>query len=168
MFTKRASKEAGEHMRDVFAMQLLKLGFVFDQVPHIGKKLSRLAVRFACRIGSADFTTWFAVAGALDRHNTEFWVNVSPTDEIIIRIVDSEHGTHDLFFVNKSTRYARVSLRMMWIHSIIRAKHATTPLSTEERAAINELINVPDIPARFVIPRVPEMYWDQISTFIEA
>ena len=80
------------------------------------------------------------------------------------RIVDSELGTYDLFFADKSAPYARASLRMMWVYSIIRAKHSTVPISTEERVVVNETLNIPIIPARFVIPRVSEMYWDTIPT----
>jgi len=38
------------------------------------------------------------------------------------------------------------------------------PISTEERVVVNETLNIPIIPARFVIPRVSEMYWDIIPT----
>ena len=163
-FIERVLIEMWETLRDMIARQLLRLGFVCARVPYIGKSVSRMVVTFVCYLGSADFATWLAVASALGRHSTELWINVAPTDEVTIRIVDSELGTYDLFFADKSAPYARASLRMMWVYSIIRAKHSTVPISTEERVVVNETLNIPIIPARFVIPRVSEMYWDTIPT----
>jgi len=155
-------------MRDLIARAMLRVGILSDRVPYIGKKLSFYIISLSCYIGSLDFYTWFMLFFALNKYDTELWVNVTNNKEIFIRIIDPSYGVCDLSFLDKSTRYARTSLRMLWFYSIIRTISKDMTHTNEKCVVSSEKVNNPVIPNRFTVPRLPESYRNKILKFPAA